>query len=798
MLQDLRFAFRLFARQRGFFVTAVLTIALGIGLSATVFAVVDGVLFRPLPYRDPARLIALYGAVRAEQQWAMSVSLPDLVDWRAAAHTVAPLEGFSVAVGSARVKGAEETTQVTSGVVSGGFFDMLGVQAAVGRTFVAADFKPGAPPVAVISYRLWRTAFGGEVDALGRTVEREGGQFTVVGVLPRAFVFPTPRRRFAPEVITPIDATGPAASDRTARSLFLIGRLAPGASLQQAQTELDAIALRLKPLFIGRPNRRPGAFDGVTLRDLRFELTRTSRPALWLVFGAVGAVFLIACANVVGLLLAHGEERRRELAVRMALGAGRWALVRQLLVEAALIATVGAAGGWLLSVATLGVLVNQIPRWLQLMGDPRIDERVAVFALVMTVLTLLFVGLVPALRATAQAPQAALASGSRAASGKQRGRHALLLVEVALATVLVCAGSIMLRGWMTLYSQDSGMDADRVIAVRSVTPGEADAAQRSRNNMRLADALRRLPGVEAVAFVDMPLLQSAVKGSQFIPPALVRHPAGMDTDVTVSPNYFKTMGVPIRMGRGLSEADRGRGVVISESLARRYWPGQNPVGQTVNYGKGTRDIVGVAGDARDVSFDHPPTPTLYHVWDDQQAPVATLLVRFSGPAERLMPDIRRAIRGVDDRGAITMLSTVEDLLTVSVAERNFNTLLFGVFGLAGVVVALVGVYGLVSFIVARRVREMGIRLALGASAGGLKVFVMSGTLRWIAAGLVCGIALALAFAQNLKPFVYQVPANDPWTLGLVAVAFLSVAAAASYIPARRAARVDPMIALRAE
>jgi hypothetical protein len=272
----------------------------------------------------------------------------------------------------------------------------------------------------------------------------------------------------------------------------------------------------------------------------------------------------------------------------------------------------------------------------------------------------------------------------------------------------------------------------------------------------------------------------------------------MDTDVTVTPNYFKTMGVAIRMGRGLVDADRGRGVVISESLARRYWSGTNPVGRTLDYLDGTREIVGVAGDARDVSFDRPPTPTLYHVWDEQQASIATVLVRFSGPADRMMGEIRRAIRNADGSAAITMLSTVEDLLTVSVAERNFNTLLFGVFGLSGLVVAIVGIYGLVSFVVARREREMGIRLALGASARGLKIFIVSGTLGWIAGGLACGIGLALAFAQYMKPFVYQVPENDSFTLGAVAVTFLAVAAAASYIPARRAARIDPMIALRAE
>jgi hypothetical protein len=266
----------------------------------------------------------------------------------------------------------------------------------------------------------------------------------------------------------------------------------------------------------------------------------------------------------------------------------------------------------------------------------------------------------------------------------------------------------------------------------------------------------------------------------------------------VTPNYFETMGVPIRMGRGLSDADRGRGVVISETLARRYWPGRSPVGETIRYGKGTREIVGVAGDARDISFDRPPTPTLYHAWDERTASVATMVARFSGPPERVMADIRRVIRESEPGAAVTMLATVEDLISVSIAPRTFNTLLFGVFGAAGLVVTLVGIYGLVSFLVARREREMGIRLALGASGRGLQVFIVSATLRWVAAGVAAGVAAALLCAQYLKPFVYQVPANDPVTIAIVTVVFLLVAAAASYIPARRAARVDPMIALRSE
>jgi len=354
----------------------------------------------------------------------------------------------------------------------------------------------------------------------------------------------------------------------------------------------------------------------------------------------------------------------------------------------------------------------------------------------------------------------------------------------------------MLRGYLALTAQDSGMDADRVIAVRSAPPGLLDAPARTLYNARMAAAIARVPGVEAVAFIDMPLLQSLRAGTDFKPPVTGR--GSDETDVVVTPSYFATMGVAIRMGRGLTEADRGLGVVISETVARRYWPGRSPVGETIQYGAGTRDIVGVAADARDVSFDRPPTPTLYHAWDDRDARVATVVARFSGPPERVTADIRRAVREAEPAAAITMLATIEDLISASIAPRTFNTLLFGVFGAAGVLVALVGIYGLVSFLVARREREMGIRLALGASTRGLKVLVVSGILRWVAGGVAAGIAAALLGAQYLKPFVYQIPANDPATLTVVTIGFVVIAAGASYLPARRAARVDPIVALRAE
>ncbi|HEX4565236.1 MAG TPA: ADOP family duplicated permease [Vicinamibacterales bacterium] len=793
MLQDLRFALRLFLRRPRFAAVAIATIALGIVLSATVFALVDGVLFRPLPYREPNRLVAVYGAVRAEGQFTMSASYQDLVDWRAGSRALQQLEAM-VSRGGARVYGADETTLMNSTGVSEGFFDMLGVRARIGRTFTADDFRPSAPPAAVVTYHLWTTALGSDPDVLGKRLTVGAVDYTIVGVLPRAFVFPL-SRRFAPDVAVPL-IPGAGAHDRTARGLFLFGRLSDGVTTARAQNELDTIALRLKPLYIGRPNVHPGAFDGVSVKDLRGELTRSSKSALGLVFAAAMTVFLISCLNVVALLVAQAEERRIELAVRAAIGASRRALMRQLLVEAALLAGVSAALGWVASITAFGLVVRQLPPWLQLVGEPRLGARAGIFAAILGLITILVAGL-PAFRAAVAAPRAALAAGARQGTTTHRGRHLLLATEVALAVVLLAAGSAMLRSWLRLYSQDTGMDAEHLIALRAMPPDLTEAAKRTEFNTVLAGAIRRIPGVASVAFVDMPLLQRSVKGSYFRPPRVVRHPGGMDTDVMVTSDYFATAGMRIVSGRGLEPSDRGRAVVITESLARRYWTGSNPVGITIQYGSGVREIVGVVSDARDVSLEY-PVPTLFHVWDDSTAPIATLLVRFTGARGPTMAAIRSAVRAVEVTAAVTMLSTVDDLLTVSVAERNFNTLLFALFAAAALCVSLVGIYGLVSLIVARREREMGIRLALGATARGLKAFVVSATLRWIAAGLTAGLGAALFFADLLKPFVYLVQPNDPWTLVTVATGFFAVAAVTSYVPARRAARVDPVIALRAE
>ena len=661
MLQDLQFALRLFARERGFFVTAVFTIALGIGLSATVFAVVDGVLFRALPFRDPGRLVAVYATVKADDQWTMSVAYPEWLDWRAGAPAFEALEGYEVGGLQARLRGTEETTQVPAGMVTSGFFEMLGVQAATGRTLVASDFEPGAAPAAVISHRVWRGASGGEPDVLGRSIERGDQRYTIVGVMPRTFVFPTPPRRFAPDVIVPLAAIGTRVTDRTSRSMFVIGRLRQGATMGQAQAQLGDVAERIEPLFVVRPNTSPGATDGAHLMGLRDQLTRQSRAVLWLVFGAAAAVFLIGCLNVVSLLLARGEERRRELAVRSALGAGRAALLRQLLVEAGLLAVVGAGAGRDEPGGAWRPLVR-IPRWLQLLGDPDIDRRTLVFAGTMALLTVVIGGLVPAWRASVEAPRAALGGGGRPVPGVRGGR-ALLLAEVVLATVALCADSSCLRSEM-LNAEESGMDADRVIAL-AAPAGVADRPRRTRFNAIIADAVgsragrpsRRVPRHAAAARRDQGLL--------FEPLRQVRYPAGMDTDVRVTRSSSRRWACRSASGavctgrrsRHRRRRQRGsRGAVLARTESRRRDHRCRTARARSSASRVTR-VTCRSIDRRCRRFT---------ILGRAGAPIATVVVRFAGPSDRLLYCGRVA----NPAAAITMLSTVDDLIAVSMAPRH--------------------------------------------------------------------------------------------------------------------------------
>jgi putative ABC transport system permease protein len=800
MLNDLRFAARLFARNRAFSTTSVLTLALGIGLTTCVFSIVDGVLFRPLPYDEPDRLFVLSGAQRMAQQpqTRMALSLPEFRDWQRS-RSFEQLAAFETGQGPrSQVRGLEESIEVVTASISEKFLDVLGIQPALGRTFAGEEYGSSPPSVALITDGLWRRAFGADRNVIGKTMIRGEHTLAVVGVLPRRFVFPTSHRRFHPDVLIPTLASAKLSASRNYRFLTVIGQLAPDVSLEQARAEMDSIAAQIAPLYVPGKGPTDRAFDGVTITPLADDLTKSSRTVLRLVFAAVVTLFALACVNVVSLLLARRADRVRELAIRTAIGAGRFRIARQLVMETALLATAAGILGWIIAQVTFDVVVSRIPAWLQLVGEPRMELRALVLTIGASMATVLACGVLPAVVSTRDVAGGTLLREGRHTSGRA-GKWMLVAGEIALAMILLAAGAIMLHGWVRLQSEEIGVDGSRIMVVRSVPGGPFDATARMLYRGRLFDALRRLPGAEAVAFTDAPLLSRAMRGSRFIPPFEVRGPEGMDTDLLVSPGYFAVMGIPIRIGRALTDADRDRGVVISETAARRYWPGRNPVGETIRYGKETRQIVGVAADVRDYSMDLPATSTLYHVWTDSPPGLtATMVVRFSGEAPAFTGRVRAAVQSIDEGAIIGTLGTFDDLLGRSVAERRFNTVLLGTFAAAGLIIALVGVYGIVGIQVAQRRREMGIRAALGASPQRLKSLVVGGALRPVCAGLVAGTAGALLLARYLRPFVYAIEPTDPATLCVVGILFAGVALAASYFPARRAAAVDPIMVLRAE
>ena len=537
----------------------------------------------------------------------------------------------------------------------------------------------------------------------------------------------------------------------------------------------------------------------MTIQPLNDYLTGGSRSVLRLVFGAVVVLFALACVNVAGLLLARRADRERELAIRTAIGAGRFQIARQLVIESALLAAAGGLAGWLIAYATFHVMASRVPAWLQLVGEPELNVRALSLTLVAAAAAVVACGVLPVFARPWRSSGHSLTGAGRSFSPPRRGRG-LIALEVALSTVLLVAGAILLNSWMRLQSEDPGVDARRVMVIRSVPSGPFNAAARVRYTQRVAEALRSLPAVDSVSFTDVPVLSRSMRGSRFVPPFHVAGAEGarMDSDMLIGPGYFETMGIPIRQGRALTEADRGRAVVISDTLARRYWAERSPVGEIIRYGDEMRAIVGVAGDVRDYAMDRPAMSTLYHVWDDPRGLTATMMVRFSGSSAAVAAEARAALRRVDGGAIVTVSGTYADLLGRSVAERSFNTTLFGLFAATGLLIALVGVYGMVAVHVAQREREMGIRAALGATPRRLKATIVAGALGPVLIGLAAGIGCVLLSSRYLRPFVYAIEPTDAPTLAIVSLTFIALAWTASYLPALRAARVDPLTALRAE
>ena len=795
-LQDLRFGLRALRRAPGFAAAAILTLALGIGANAAIFSVVDAVVLRPLPYARPQELMSL-GSGAAGEFLALRDRLHSFSQLAAWVEQTHPIDDGTQ---SLRIEGAAVTPNL---------LPMLGVSPAFGRGFTDEEGQLGKNYVLLISDALWRQHFGAARDVIGKRILVDGMPSTIIGVMPANFHFPTRQTQYWHPLAFNTANVGLTWGVWDKR---FIGRVAPGVPFARAQREVREVWPTLRtvnPLWDAGPDYR----RDVAPSPLQDSIVGTTGHLLWILFGCVLLVLLVGCVNVANLLLARATARERELAVRTALGGGRGRLVRQLVTESLLLSTLGAALGIAICVALLRWLVAAMPP-----GIPRADEiavsgSVLVFTAVVAVITGLLFGIVPAIRAT-RAGGAAVGVGARTTGGARQHRVSGVLVtaEVALAVLLVVVATLLVRGFTALRGVNPGFEPDRVIAARITPPNGSynEPARIEAFYQSVADRLRGLPGVRSVAVVDkLPIAQPVwgiplrVEG-QYEDAKHVLPTMGHFQQV--SPDYFGTMGIPLLRGRGFTTSDRsGQSpvAIVSESVARRFWPNENAIGKRIGpaWNFPWMTIVGIVPDTKQDSLRDTSRTSVYvpiaqrtlHMGSE-----AWLAIRTAGDPAPLGATIRRVVADIDRTVAVSDVRTMTTIVSESVRKTRFTVLLVGAFALAALLLGAIGIYGVMSYLVGQRTREMGIRIALGASAGGVIGLVVGRAARLAALGVLLGVLAALVATRWLGSLLYGVSATDPVTFVIVPLLFLGVAVVASYAPARRATHIDPVRALRAE
>ncbi len=808
VLQDLRYAFRTLVRRPAFTAVIVVTLALGIGANTAIFSVINAVVLRPLSYDSSGELVMVWETNEERGSNQFFVSYPNFRDWKEQNEV---FEDIGVLrPGSFTLTGVDVPLRVEGAAVSTGFFATLRLNAAIGRTFRAEEDRAGAPNVVVLSDGFWRRHLGADPDPVGRTLALDGADFTVVGVLPQGFDFPV--RISGAELWTPTGLRARWLEKRGGHTFRTVARLKAGVTLAQAQAEMDTIAGRLEQQY---PDSNTGY--GVNVVPLHEQVVGNVRPALLILLGAVGLVLLIACANVANLLLARSEGRRQELAVRAALGAGRARLMRQLLTESMLLGVLGAAMGVLLAFWCKDVLVGIIPRDVPRVGEIGIDGWVLAFALLVALGTGVVFGLGPALHATRFHLTDSLKEGrfTTASSGRYRLRRLLVVSEVAVALVLLVGAGLLMRSFLRVTDVDLGFRPESVMTFRMSPPGAAYANGERRAELfrQVIERVETLPGVQSVsASTTLPLTDMGI-GLSFSVLGREETAAAEDSVAlfdSVSPDYFEAMGIPLLRGRGFTEQDRRQGLgvmLINQAMAqmvRRLHPDVDPMGLRLTISAdfdenepGFFEIVGIVGDVRRSITDE-PEPHMYVPFQQQTWESMSFAVRTAGDPSSVVGAVRSAVSSVTRDVAAYNFRTLEQYLGNSLAHRLFAMLLLGIFAALAVTLAAVGIYGMLSYSVAERVHEIGVRMALGALRTDVLRFVLRRGLTLTAIGLGIGIVASLVITRVLASFLYETSTADPVTLVGVSLLLVVVALLSCYIPARRATKVDPMVALRYE
>jgi putative ABC transport system permease protein len=796
--QDMRYASRALTKSPGFTTVAVLTLALGVGASSAIFSIVNAVMLRPLPYPEPERLVRVWESNPARGWPTFSASQPNFLDWHARQSSFAALAATS---GSSFTVASAQGAEIVRGQrVSAEFLSVLGVSPRLGRDFLAEEDRPDAGArVTILSNGFWQRRFGGDESVLGQQISLSGVSHLVVGVLPATFSWANT------ELLVPL-RPNPKES-RGDHQMLVVGRLQPGATLQQAHDDLAAIAASLATQY-------PASNEGWSVRLASFYdwlVPRDVRDSLVVLSGSVGLVLLIACANVASLLLARGARRAKELAIRVALGASRWRIVRQLFVESLMLAALAAIAGVAVGAAAARLLVTYGPASVPRLAETTFDGHVVLFCVALSATTAVLFGLMPALQLSRPRPVEALQDAARGSSGGPKGqrlRSALTVAEVALSVALLIAAGLLMRSFWQLQQVNPGFAVQPLTMARLslVNPSYPTNADRRIFHARLIDELITLPGVVAAATASgVPMAGGNTSTEIKVPGLEVRDGALPSAGWRlVSPGYFATMGIPLR-GADFSANDGDRAgqiTIISETMARMYWPNQDPIGRSVHVyslGNRPRTIVGVAGDVRTAGLDAEPLPIVYLSSEQYALNPVNVVWRGSAASQATqISAVRGLVQRLDPTAAVYDVRPLEGIVQESYGPRRFNLYLVGVFAGVALLLSAIGLFGVMAYVVAQRTREIGVRLALGAARRDIFRLVLGRGIVLAGVGAAIGVAGAFWLTSIMQSLLYSVSARDPQTFVAVPLLLVAVALLACYVPARRAMRVDPVTALRGD
>ena len=804
LLQDLRYATRTLVKKPGFVLVAVVTLALGIGGSTAIFTVVNSALLRGLPYRSSNELYHLWERTPQKEFNRREFSYPDYQDYQQNS-VFTGLAGYTG--GGAILSGSGEPESVPAARASANFFSVLGVDPIVGRTFQDGEDKPGGPKVTVLTYGLWQRKFGGDPNAVGKQLTINGESYTVIGVLPQTFQFALrPADLWLPYQPTPNQL-----SRRFMHGTNLIGRLKPGVSANQAQSELSVIASRIEQQF-----KDSHAGTVATLVPLQEEVVGNVRPILFVLLAAVGFVLLIACANVASLLLTRSLARQKEVAVRSALGASRWRVIRQLLTESLLLSIVGGAAGLLIAYWGTPALVAVLPQ-SQLNAMPflksvQIDRSILLFSFGLSLLTGLIFGLAPALHSSSLDLNEVLKEGGRNTSAGvgYRLRSAMVISEIALAVVLLIGAGLMMKSLFRLLQTNVGFKTENLLTMTIVLPATkyTEDSQCIAFNDQLKERVQSLPGVSGTGTVNILPLNGG-NTTRFIVEGDPVPPPGQEVEAnirTVNDTYFQTLGVPLLAGRMFDESDKTGGqdvVIIGKSVADKVFPGRDPVGRKIKYTALDSEallIVGVVGDVKITGLDQAIKPVLYYPFRQSASIFANLVVRTKGDPTVLANAVRSEVRNIEPGAAILNVNSMDEMISQTPASfmRRFPALLISIFAAVALLLASIGIYGVVSYSVSQQTHFIGIRMALGASPTDILKMVMKQGVVLALLGVGIGVTAAFGLMRLLRDLLFEVKTTDVSTFVFVSAVLFVVALLACFLPARRATKVDPLVALRYE